>query len=93
MEIKDYPYQKIDKVFRLGYWGRLSPRKNVEGLIYAFAELGEEVQNAELLIIGGGEAYEHFLKDEVERLDLKNVRFVGFLSGEEKDKTIFLVLF
>ena len=30
----------------------------------------------------------HFLKAEVERLGLKNVRFVGFLSGEEKDKAI-----
>lgn len=89
VEIKDYPYRKTDEVFRLGYLGRLSPRKNVEGLIYAFAELGEEAQNAELLIIGGGdEAYERFLKDEVERLGLKNVRFVGFLSGEEKDKAI-----
>lgn len=89
VEIKDYPYRKTDEVFRLGYLGRLSPRKNVEGLIYAFAELGEDAQYAELLIIGGGdEAYEHFLKDEVERLGLKNVRFVGFLSGEEKDKAI-----
>ena len=89
VEIKDYPYQKTDKVFRLGYLGRLSPRKNVEGLIYAFAELGEEAQNTELLIIGGGdEAYEHFLKNEVERLGLKNIRFVGFLSGDEKDVAI-----
>ena len=89
VEIKDYPYQKTDQVFRLGYLGRLSPRKNVEGLIYAFAELGEEAQHTELLIIGGGdEAYEHFLKAEAERLGLKNVRFVGFLSGEEKDRAI-----
>ena len=89
VEIKDYPHQKTDKVFRLGYLGRLSPRKNVEGLIYAFAELGEEAQNTELLIIGGGdEAYEHFLKNEVERLGLKNIRFVGFLSGDEKDVAI-----
>ena len=89
VEIKDYPYTITDEVFRLGYLGRLSPRKNVEGLIYAFVELGEEAQHAELLIIGGGdETYEHFLKTEVERLGLKNVRFVGFLSGEEKDKAI-----
>lgn len=89
VEIKDYPYTKSDDIFRLGYLGRLSPRKNVEGLIYAFAELGDEAKNAELLIIGGGdEQYEHFLKSEVERLGLKNVRFVGFLSGEEKDQAI-----
>ena len=89
VEIKDYSYQKTDKVFRLGYLGRLSPRKNVQGLIYAFSELGDEARNAELLIIGGGdETYEHFLKTEAERLGLKNVRFVGFLSGEEKDRAI-----
>lgn len=89
VEIKDYPYTKTDDIFRLGYLGRLSPRKNVEGLIYAFAELGNEAKNAELLIIGGGdEQYEHFLKSEVNRLGLKNVRFVGFLSGDEKDQAI-----
>ena len=61
----------------------------MEGLIYAFAELGNEAKEAELLIIGGGdEKYEHFLKNEVKRLQLQNVRFAGFLSGEEKDKAI-----
>lgn len=89
VEIKTYPLDKTDDVFRLGYLGRLSPRKNVEGLIYAFAELGNEAKEAELLIIGGGdEKYEHFLKNEVKRLQLQNVRFAGFLSGEEKDKAI-----
>lgn len=86
VEIKEYPYKKEDNVFRLGYLGRLSPRKNVEGLIYAFAALGEKAKDAELLIIGGGDvAYETFLKKEVERLHLDNVRFAGFLNGEEKD--------
>lgn len=73
----------------IGYLGRVSPRKKVERLIYAFAELGEKAKNCELLIIGGGdEKYEKFLKDEVKRLNLVNVRFTGFLSGEEKDKAI-----
>lgn len=67
----------------------MSPRKNVESLIYAFHELGELTKNAELLIIGGGdETYERFLKDEVKRLKLQNVRFTGFLSGKEKDEAI-----
>lgn len=89
VEIKDYPFKKEDNVIRIGYLGRVSPRKKVERLIYAFAELGEKAKDAELLIIGGGDAeYEQFLKDEVERLNLKNVRFTGFLSGEEKDKAI-----
>ena len=89
VEIKDYPCKKEDKVRRIGYIGRLSPRKNVEGLIRAFANLGEKAKDAELLIIGGGdEAYESFLKQEVERLHLRNVVFAGFLNGEEKDKAL-----
>lgn len=89
VEIKDYTYQKQDDTFRLGYLGRVSPRKNVESLIYAFAELGTETKKAELLIIGGGDdKYEAFLKAEVNRLRLKNVVFAGFLNGEEKDKAL-----
>ena len=89
VEIKDYPCKKEDKVRRIGYIGRLSPRKNVEGLIRAFADFGEKAEDAELLIIGGGdEAYESFLKHEVERLHLSNVVFAGFLNGEEKDKAL-----
>lgn len=88
-EIKEYKEKKKDNIFRLGYIGRLHPRKNVEGLIYAFATLGEKANAAELLIIGGGETqYEDFLHSEVRRLNLKNVRFTGFLSGKEKDEAI-----
>ena len=89
VEIKEYIECKRDDVFRLGYLGRLSPRKNVEALIYAFAELGGKAKEAELLIIGGGDAgYEAFLKAEVVRLGLRNVRFTGFLSGKEKDEAM-----
>lgn len=89
VEIKEYTLKKEDATFRLGYLGRLSPRKNVEGLIYAFNALREETKDAELLIIGGGDKnYENFLKNEVVRLGLKNVTFTGFLSGLEKDKAI-----
>lgn len=89
VEIMDYPEKKQDDIFRLGYLGRLSPRKNVEGLIYAFAELGEKAKDAELLIIGGGDiTYETFLKKEMERLHLNNVKFAGFLNGDEKDKAL-----
>lgn len=89
VEIKDSPFHKEDDVFRFGYLGRLSPRKNVEGLIRAFAALGSRAQNAELIIIGGGDdAYEAFLRSEVDRLGLKNVRFAGFLNGEEKDRAL-----
>lgn len=89
IEIKEYNEEKKDDIFRLGYLGRLSPRKNVESLIYAFHKLGELTKNAELLIIGGGDKkYEEFLKNEIKRLKLNNVRFTGFLSGKEKDEAI-----
>lgn len=89
VEIKEYDLTKKDNVFRLGYLGRISPRKNVESLIYAFAQLGDEMKDSELLIIGGGDdEYEKFLKSEVERLRLTNVRFTGFLSGQEKDEAL-----
>jgi glycosyltransferase involved in cell wall biosynthesis len=89
VEIRDYPLRKADSRFRLGYLGRISRRKNIEGLIYAFAALGDEAADAELLIIGGGDAdYEAFLRREVARLGLPGVRFAGFLSGEEKDRAL-----
>jgi glycosyltransferase involved in cell wall biosynthesis len=89
VEIRDYPDRKEDNVFRLGYLGRVSRRKNIEGLIYAFAAMGEQAREAELLIIGGGDAdYEAFLRQEVARLGLRNVRFAGFLSGADKDRAL-----
>ncbi len=89
VEIKDYPYQKEDKVRRRGYLGRVSRRKNIEGLINAFHELGNEAKDAELLIIGGGDDdYERYLHQLVEQYQLNNVRFAGFLSGDEKDKAL-----
>lgn len=90
IEIKKYSEKKKDAIFRVGYLGRLSPRKNVESLIYAFHELKNLTeQNAELLIIGGGDnKYEQFLKSEVKRLNLNNIKFTGFLSGKAKDEAI-----
>ena len=74
---------------RIGYLGRIHPRKRIERLIYAFDALCGEVKDAELLIIGAGDKqYEQFLREEIIRLNLHNVRFAGFLTGEEKDKAI-----
>lgn len=75
--------------FQIGYLGRLHPRKRVERLIYAFAELKEELKDHELKIIGGGDIqYQNFLKAEANRLKLRNVIFTGFLTGKEKDDAI-----
>ena len=80
----------LKKQFRIGYLGRVHPRKRIERLIYAISHLKERLpEDCELLIIGGGDPnYESFLHTEVERLGLNNVRFTGFLSGKGKDDAI-----
>lgn len=86
--IIDRPVRQSD-CLRFGYLGRVHPRKRIERLIYAFDVLRDELNDAELLIIGADDKqYEEFLRKEVERLHLKNVRFTGFLTGKEKDEAI-----
>ena len=77
-------------IFRIGYLGRLSPRKHVERLIYAFAELKKKYNNTNLWIIGSDDnRYEQFLRKECERLDLgDSVAFKGFLRLEALDNAI-----
>ncbi|MEI5909331.1 glycosyltransferase family 4 protein [Bacillus spongiae] len=55
---------------------RLSPRKGHEGLLHAFALLGEEASNVELWIIGDGVMKETLIK-QVNDLQLSNVLFLG----------------
>lgn len=77
--------------FRIGYLGRIHPRKRVERLIYAVHHLKTDLQiPSNLLIIGGGDKeYENLLRNEVERLGLQaEVIFLGFLTGEEKSEAI-----
>lgn len=87
--IKHTDYCK-DEVFRVGYIGRLHPRKNVDMLLYSLSQLYSEGANIELHIIGEGEfEYEKHLKRLAERLGIENaVRFLGFLKGCEKDEAI-----
>lgn len=74
---------KAKKAF--GFLGRLHPIKKVENLFYGVELLKERQQECELWIMGSGlPEYEAFLKAEVERLGLRNVRFLGFVSGQEK---------
>lgn len=86
--IIDRPIYQPDRL-RIGYLGRVHPRKRIERLIYAFGALRNELKDAELTIIGADDPqYEQFLREEVLRLGLKNVHFTGFLTGEAKDKAI-----
>lgn len=69
-------------VKRIGYLGRIHPRKRVERLIEIWSRLNEP---GELLIMGEGDfVYMGFLKEEVKRLGLKKVCFEGFVTGEKK---------
>ena len=86
--IVDRPIPPKEKI-RIGYLGRVHPRKRIERLIYAFANHRDAFNDCELLIIGSDDIfYEQFLRQEVKRLDLSNVVFTGFLTGDEKDKAI-----
>jgi glycosyltransferase involved in cell wall biosynthesis len=74
---------------KIGYLGRVHPRKNVELLLYVWDKLHLDKINAELIIIGDGDThYMDFLKAEQQRLNLKNVIFTGFLSGETKENVL-----
>lgn len=73
-------------VKRIGYLGRVHPRKRVERLLEIWCRLEEP---GELLIIGDGDLdYMNFLKKEQERLNLKKVRFEGFVTGERKNRLL-----
>lgn len=88
VKVESHP-EKEDEVFRLGYLGRVSRRKNIESLLYAWDALRDRTLEAELVIIGGGdEEYLQFLKNECRRLRLDNVRFTGFIAGDEKERVL-----
>lgn len=89
IKMKHYGLPNFKSKRRIVYLGRLSPRKNVESLIYAFSESSKWSVDAELYIIGGGDkTYEQFLQSETERLGLTNIIFAGFLTGERKDEVL-----
>lgn len=74
-----------DHILRIGFLGRIHPRKQVERLLYAWKMLEGKIKDVEILIMGDGdESYMSFLKQEVKRLNLSNVSFTGFVSGVDK---------
>lgn len=77
--------QNDRSVKRIGFLGRLHPRKNVEALIDAWIELGDKARQAKLVIMGkGDDDYEQHLKNIVRSHSLSNVEFAGFVTGREK---------
>lgn len=85
----------IPEKVRIGYLGRVHPRKRIERLLYVSDKL--RGVRFELIIIGDGDAvYMQYLRNEVDRLKLTNVVFTGFVSGIEKvnvlDSLSFLII-
>lgn len=72
---------------RIGYLGRIHPRKRIERILYAVDSLLDK--EIEIMIIGDGDpCYMQYLQEEVQRLQLKQVVFTGFLNGEEKKRAL-----
>lgn len=73
----------------IGYLGRLHPYKRPDALIKAWARLKEETVGFELLFMGKGtDEYEQYLHKLVDDLHLKNVSFLGMVTGEDKFKRL-----
>lgn len=70
---------------RIGFLGRLYPYKKVDAILKAWIELGQQVGNCQLVIMGKGDpAYEQMLRTMVKEHGLTNVEFAGFVTGREK---------
>lgn len=67
------------------YLGRLERRKGVKYLIMAYSRLREKYDNVELLIAGKGVKLKS-LEKFVDTYEIPDVKFLGFVSDEEKIK-------
>lgn len=74
--------QQENSIRRIGFVGRINRIKNIDILIRAWLKLGRETKEAELLIVGDGDAvYKQELETLVARSEFKNIHFLGFLAG------------
>lgn len=89
ISITNFKLRIADNKLKIGYLGRVHPRKNIERLLYVWDKLHLNQTDAELVIIGDGDKqYMDFLKAEQERLNLQNVVFTGFLTSEAKENAL-----
>lgn len=70
------------KLFRVGYIGALTPRKNVSGILKSAYHLKYD-RDTEFLVYGKGQEYESLNKYRVEK-GLSNVSFNGFVEEDKK---------
>lgn len=73
----------------IGYLGRLHPYKRPDALIKAWAQLAGDTKGFELVLMGKGtDEYERYLYNLVTELQIKNISFLGMVTGKEKYKTL-----
>lgn len=86
---KRHAKKKAKKITNILFIGRLVEKKGVSFLIEAFSIVSSRLgENLTLTIAGDGEL-KSSLEEMVARLDLSNnVRFVGFVSGKEKENLL-----
>ncbi|MEM1560075.1 MAG: glycosyltransferase family 4 protein [Ignisphaera sp.] len=63
--------------------GRIKKYKNLEDLLYAYRMVEYVVKNTQLIVIGTGD-YEPRTRELSKNLRLKNIKFLGRVSEEEK---------
>jgi len=83
------PSAKADRPTVL-YLSRLHPKKNVTGLLEAWAQVVDAHPGAQLWVAGDGpDDYVERLRDTVRRYDLEDaVSFLGFVQGAEKKRVL-----
>lgn len=84
------PYRASGAALRVLYLSRLDPKKNVEGLIAAFASIHRRHRGVEFVIAGDGEAnYVQSLKQRASDAGLADVvAWTGHISGARKSEAL-----
>lgn len=86
IEIKEKVVKQKTEKKRLAFIGRLHEIKNIESLLIAWKNISNK-QGWELILVGDGKKnYVQSLKTLIFKLQLQDVKFTGFLVGEEKEQ-------
>ena len=90
VELKKIPFNSISNTTReekrVLYLGTLKKVRKIDFLIRVFAKVLQDVPDAKLYLVGGGEypGDEQMIKDEIDRLEVKDsVNMTGFLPMDE----------
>ena len=86
-------YAHDTSVFRIGVCGRINPKKNIDGIIKAWAHAGMNNVKAELLIIGGAKHEKEmlYLKElhKLEKdLEISNIIWTGPVYGYKQKELL-----